>query len=60
MRIFAVSIRDDRFIGRGPKNDVFKKVEDLRQLGAFHSHWSQSESDRAGGGVGRHYAVYRE
>jgi hypothetical protein len=34
VRIFAATIRDDRFTRRGQKNDALKKVEDLRQLGA--------------------------
>ena len=36
-----------------------KKIEDLREVGAFHSHWSQHRSDLAEGRVGRHYGVYR-
>jgi len=36
---------------------VRKKIEDLRQLGAFHS-GREVQSDPGEGGVDRHYGVY--
>jgi len=35
VRIFAATIRDDRFTRRGQKNDALKKVEERRTVGAF-------------------------